>query len=288
MPPHQFTSEDEVLAAAAGPNPEITIVPTDEVYRCSVVGRKKQSSSGRQRPVVTTSRLPGKTREARFAYLSSCLQPGRRMGVMLTADMRAVIQAAHLCFAATVSPDGMPNVSPKGTIGVWDDQQLFFLDLASPGTRANLQTRPWMELNVVEQLSRRGYRFFGPATLHVGDAIFEEAKHQTQGRAALPARSRRCAAGHRASRPAGVAGVLASAGRASDARPLARAADGAGSGVRDLPRPSRAVSGGALNGGAVRGGRAAVQRLQRPSAGFRRVHQGYRWLPLGSCACAGV
>jgi hypothetical protein len=38
--PHQFTSEEEVLAAAAGPNPEITIVTTDEVYRCSVVGRK--------------------------------------------------------------------------------------------------------------------------------------------------------------------------------------------------------------------------------------------------------
>ncbi len=111
------------------------------------------------------------------------------MGVMLTADMRAVIQAAHLCFAATVSPDGMPNVSPKGTIGVWDDQQLFFLDLASPGTRANLQTRPWMEINVVEQLSRRGYRFFGPATLHVGDAVFEEAKRRTQGqeRPSLPA-----------------------------------------------------------------------------------------------------
>ena len=38
--PHQFTSEDDILAAAAGPNPEITIVTTDEVYRCSVVGRK--------------------------------------------------------------------------------------------------------------------------------------------------------------------------------------------------------------------------------------------------------
>jgi hypothetical protein len=38
--PHQFVSEDEVLAAAAGPNPAITIVETDEVYRCSVVGRK--------------------------------------------------------------------------------------------------------------------------------------------------------------------------------------------------------------------------------------------------------
>jgi Beta-ketoacyl synthase, N-terminal domain len=38
--PHQFTSEEDVLAAAAGPNPEITIVTTDEVYRCAVVGHK--------------------------------------------------------------------------------------------------------------------------------------------------------------------------------------------------------------------------------------------------------
>jgi hypothetical protein len=38
--PHQFTSEAQVLAAAAGPDPEITLVETDEVYRCSVVGPK--------------------------------------------------------------------------------------------------------------------------------------------------------------------------------------------------------------------------------------------------------
>jgi uncharacterized protein len=101
--------------------------------------------------------------------------------VTLTRDMRAVIQAAHLCFAATVSPDGMPNLSPKGTIRVWDDQRLFFLDLASPGTRANLAAHPWMELNVVEQLSRRGYRFFGPVTLHVGDTVFEEATRRVRG-----------------------------------------------------------------------------------------------------------
>jgi hypothetical protein len=37
--PHQFTSDEEVLnAAAAG---EISLVVTDEVYRCSVVGPKK-------------------------------------------------------------------------------------------------------------------------------------------------------------------------------------------------------------------------------------------------------
>jgi predicted pyridoxine 5'-phosphate oxidase superfamily flavin-nucleotide-binding protein len=89
--------------------------------------------------------------------------------------MRAVVQVAHLCFAATVDAEGKPNLSPKGTIRVWDDDHLFFLDIWSPGTRANLEQSPWIELNVVDQLSRRGYRFFGSATLHRDGPVFEEA-----------------------------------------------------------------------------------------------------------------
>jgi hypothetical protein len=38
--PHQFISEEEIEAAAGGASPEITLVVTDEVYRCSVVGSK--------------------------------------------------------------------------------------------------------------------------------------------------------------------------------------------------------------------------------------------------------
>jgi len=38
--PHQFVSEAQVLAAAGGAHPEITLVSTDEVYRCSIVGQK--------------------------------------------------------------------------------------------------------------------------------------------------------------------------------------------------------------------------------------------------------
>ena len=38
--PHQFFSEDEIETAAAGDDPEVTLVDTDEIYRCSVVGRK--------------------------------------------------------------------------------------------------------------------------------------------------------------------------------------------------------------------------------------------------------
>lgn len=107
---------------------------------------------------------------------------------MLTNDMRALIEATHLCFAATVTPDGKPNLSPKGTIRVWDDAHLFFLDIASPGTRANLAQSPWIELNVVEQLSRRGYRFFGKATVHVeGSAEYEEGLRRAYGGNPAPA-----------------------------------------------------------------------------------------------------
>jgi hypothetical protein len=97
---------------------------------------------------------------------------------MIDADVRAIVESAHLCFAATVTPDGKPNLSPKGTVRVLDDHHLFFLDIASPRTRANLEHSPWMEINVVDQLSRRGYRCFGRAMIHRGDDVFTKATSQ--------------------------------------------------------------------------------------------------------------
>jgi MOSC domain-containing protein YiiM len=84
----------------------------------------------------------------------------------IDADMRAVIESAHLAFVATVTPGGRPNLSPKGTLRVLDDHRLFYVDIASPQTRANLRKNPWMEINVVDTTSRRGYRFLGQAQHH--------------------------------------------------------------------------------------------------------------------------
>jgi uncharacterized protein len=94
---------------------------------------------------------------------------------IITTDMQAIVESAHLCFAATVTPDGRPNLSPKGTIRVWDDDHLFFLDIASPTTRANLADNPYIEINVVEERSRRGYRFSGRAAVHAGGDVFDDA-----------------------------------------------------------------------------------------------------------------
>lgn len=94
---------------------------------------------------------------------------------IITEDMKSIVSTQRLCFAATVTPDGKPNLSPKGTIRVLDNWRLFFCDIASPATRHNLDMNPWIELNIVDPLSRRGYRFFGKATIHVGDEVFRKA-----------------------------------------------------------------------------------------------------------------
>ncbi len=96
------------------------------------------------------------------------------MGI-LTEDMKRVVVEERLGFMATVCPDGTPNLSPKGTTAVYDDDHLIFADMKSPGTVRNLKQNPNIEINVVDVLVRKGYRFKGTATIHNEGAVFERA-----------------------------------------------------------------------------------------------------------------
>jgi uncharacterized protein len=87
------------------------------------------------------------------------------MGI-LTDDMKRLVREAGLGFHATVSGDGSPNLSPKGTTAVWDDDHLFFADIRSPQTVANIRRGSDVEVNVVDQFVRKGYRFKGPAVVY--------------------------------------------------------------------------------------------------------------------------
>lgn len=83
----------------------------------------------------------------------------------LSDDMQRVVREQSLGFVATVSPDGTPNLSPKGTLTVWDDDHLVFADIRSPATLRNLRINPAVEINVVDPVARKGYRFKGKATV---------------------------------------------------------------------------------------------------------------------------
>ena len=71
------------------------------------------------------------------------------MGI-LTDDMKRLIDEQKLAFHATVCPDGSPNLSPKGSTRVWDDDHLFFADICSPQTTANIRAGSLVEVNVVD------------------------------------------------------------------------------------------------------------------------------------------
>jgi uncharacterized protein len=95
------------------------------------------------------------------------------MGI-LTDDMRRVIDEQRLGFIATVTPDGKPNLSPKGTTTVWKGDQLCFADICSPNTVRNLKANPGIEINVVDNTLRKGYRFKGTAQVLSEGPLFEE------------------------------------------------------------------------------------------------------------------
>ena len=95
------------------------------------------------------------------------------MGV-LDAPMKLLVERQRLGFVATVCPDGTPNLSPKGTTVVWDDDHLVFADIHSPGTVANLRSNPAVEINVVDVMVRKGYRFKGTARVLGDGVLFDE------------------------------------------------------------------------------------------------------------------
>jgi predicted pyridoxine 5'-phosphate oxidase superfamily flavin-nucleotide-binding protein len=86
--------------------------------------------------------------------------------MMLTAAMQHLIATFPLGFVATVTPDGGPAVSPKGTFIVLDDATIGFGDIRSPATRRNLAADPRVEVNFIDPFARKALRVAGKAQIH--------------------------------------------------------------------------------------------------------------------------
>jgi len=85
--------------------------------------------------------------------------------VIITEEIKKFVNFQKLGYVATISTDNTPNLSPKGTIMVFDESYLVFADIHSPQTVENLRHNPSTEINVVDPFCRRGYRFKGIAEI---------------------------------------------------------------------------------------------------------------------------
>ena len=93
---------------------------------------------------------------------------------MISQKIKDFLNLHKLGYVATVSSDGKPNISPKGTIIAWTSSVLAFVDIRSPDTMNNLQNNPNVEINVIDPILRKGYLFQGAARILTNDELFEE------------------------------------------------------------------------------------------------------------------
>lgn len=83
----------------------------------------------------------------------------------LSQSAKDLIATFPLGFVATVTAEGHPALSPKGTFLVLGDDTVGFGNIRSPGTMANLAHLPRAEVNFIDQWKRKGLRIAGPARI---------------------------------------------------------------------------------------------------------------------------
>ena len=98
--------------------------------------------------------------------------------IVISNKIRSFVNFQKLGYVATVSSDNSPNLSPKGTIIVIDESHLAFADIRSPQTIENLRHNSSIEINVVDPISRKGFRFKGEGKIISEGTQFSEILEQ--------------------------------------------------------------------------------------------------------------
>ncbi len=92
---------------------------------------------------------------------------------ILSEEAKQLIQNTHPGLIATANKNGMPNVSPKGSFQVLDDEHVLFANIHSPRSMANIAENPQVSAIVFEPSNRHGCRIWGKAEVVTSGEIFD-------------------------------------------------------------------------------------------------------------------
>lgn len=107
------------------------------------------------------------------------------MTVELTDHMAQVLDE-QLAFIATANQQGVPNLGPKGSIGVFDASTLIYDETTGGQTLENIQHGSTVVIAVVDRKWKNGYRFTGAATVLNSGRIFDERAEAREARGKSP------------------------------------------------------------------------------------------------------
>ncbi len=104
----------------------------------------------------------------------------------LTSEMKAMFER-QLAVIATASTGGTPNVGPKGSMYVVDDETLAYSEGTGEKTLRNLKENPKVAVMVVDRGKANGYQVKGTAELlNSGDFFEKIAKRQEERKRPRP------------------------------------------------------------------------------------------------------
>lgn len=92
----------------------------------------------------------------------------------LTEEAKKVISDLHVAHVATASKEGKPNVSPKGSFRVVDDEHVAFGNAKSPRTIANLKQNPQISAILFDPATRKGCRIWGQARILTSGEVMDK------------------------------------------------------------------------------------------------------------------
>ncbi len=96
---------------------------------------------------------------------------------MITSEIAESIEQSVLCWLATTSEDGFPNVSPKEAFLYDGEGKILVANIASPVTARNIGQNANVCISFVNVFIQKGYKIVGTANiLKRGDSGYEN-KH---------------------------------------------------------------------------------------------------------------
>jgi uncharacterized protein len=101
---------------------------------------------------------------------------------LLSQEAKAMISSTRPAMIATADAAGRPNVSPKGSFRVLDDEHVVFADVNSPRTVANLRVNPFLSAIVLDPSTRHGCRIWGKADIFTSGELFDSVNKELAAR----------------------------------------------------------------------------------------------------------
>lgn len=94
--------------------------------------------------------------------------------VTLTQEMKDLLARAEVAkMLATINPDGSPNIGPKMSTHVLDDEHLAYAEVVAKHHYENVKRDPRVAIAVVDWTGGAGFRFIGEAELHESGELYD-------------------------------------------------------------------------------------------------------------------